>query len=83
MTSQYAVAVHILSLSHLRPDNAGSSKAIAGSVGTNAVVRNVIGVLRRAGLLRTRRGVAGAQLTRAPGDVSLLGVCRRGPRIGV
>lgn len=77
MTSQYAIAIHILSLIHLYPENAGSSEAVAASVGTNpVVVRNVTGLLRRAALLQTRQGVAGAQLTRSPRDVTLLEVYR-------
>lgn len=77
MTSQYAVAIHILSLIYLYPENASTSEAVAASVGTNpVVVRNVIGLLRRAKLLQTQQGVAGAQLTRAPRDISLLQVYR-------
>lgn len=77
MTSRYAIAIHILALIDLTPENAGSSEAIAESVGTNpVVVRSVIGPLRRAGLLETRQGVAGARLTRSPADISLLEVYR-------
>ncbi|WP_027482006.1 Rrf2 family transcriptional regulator, partial [Deinococcus pimensis] len=65
MNSQYAVAVHVLALIGFSPRDAASSEAIAASVGTNAVVvRNVMGLLRRSDLLRTRRGVAGAELAR-------------------
>lgn len=74
MNSQYAVAVHILALIDA---SAGpvSSEDIAGSVGVNpVVVRQVTGLLRRAGLLTTRRGVAGAQLTRPASEISLLAV---------
>ncbi|ADV65956.1 Rrf2 family transcriptional regulator [Deinococcus maricopensis] len=77
MNSQYAVAVHVLALISMHPDHARTSEAIAGSVGTNpVVVRNIIGLLRRAGLLRTQRGVAGAVLTRTPDAVTLLDVYR-------
>lgn len=77
MTSRYAIAIHILALIDLTPENAGSSAAIAGSVGTNpVVVRSVIGLLRCAGLLETRRGVAGARLTRSPEGINLLEVYR-------
>ncbi|MBZ9711934.1 Rrf2 family transcriptional regulator [Deinococcus multiflagellatus] len=76
MNSQFAVAVHILALVHQFPD-ASSSAEMAGSVGTNPVViRTVSGLLRRAGLLRTRRGVAGAELTRPPTQITLLDVYR-------
>ncbi len=77
MNSHYAIAVHVLSLIGLHPQHARTSEDIAASVGTNAVVvRNVIGLLRRAGLLETRQGVAGAQLTRPPSEITLLDVYR-------
>ena len=76
MNSQYAVAVHVLSLINTFPDHM-SSADIAGSVGTNPVViRNVTGQLRRAGLLQTRQGVTGARLTREASRITLLDVYR-------
>lgn len=54
-----------------------SSELIAGSVGVNPVViRNVTGLLRRAGLVGTQRGVVGARLTRPATQISLLDVYR-------
>jgi DNA-binding IscR family transcriptional regulator len=48
---------------------------MAGSIGVNAViVRNITGMLRRAGLVHTRRGVAGAELTRPLSEITLLDV---------
>ncbi|ACO48064.1 Rrf2 family transcriptional regulator [Deinococcus deserti] len=77
MNSHYAMAVHVLALINMYPDSARTSEDIAASIGTNpVVVRNVIGHLRRAGLLDTRQGVAGAHLTRAPRDITLLDVYR-------
>ncbi|WP_407540018.1 Rrf2 family transcriptional regulator [Deinococcus radiomollis] len=74
MNSQYAVAVHILALIDSSAEPA-SSDFIAGSVGVNPVViRQVTGLLRRGGLLTTRRGIAGAQLTRPASEISLLDV---------
>lgn len=76
MNSQYAVAVHVLSLISSYPEHASSAE-IAASVGTNPVViRNVTGLLRRAGLLSTQRGVAGAALTRPAAQITLLDVYR-------
>jgi Rrf2 family protein len=76
VNSQYAVAVHVLSLISTFPGRS-SSADIAESVGTNPVViRGVTGLLRRAGLLRTQRGVAGAVLTRPPAQITLLDVYR-------
>ena len=81
MNSQFSVAVHILALvndAHATlGDPALSSDFIAGSVGVNPVViRTVTGLLRRAGLIATRRGVSGAQLTRPAEQITLLEVYR-------
>ena len=76
MNSEYSIAVHVLSLLN-RDDLPKSSKFLADSVGVNPVViRNVTGLLRQAGLLHTRRGVAGAWLTRPAEQISLLDVYR-------
>lgn len=76
MNSQYAVAVHVLSIISQFPEHA-SSADIAASVGTNPVViRTVTGLLRRADLLATQQGVSGARLTRDPRDITLLDVYR-------
>ncbi len=84
--NRFAIAVHVLSIlgqelggdsSPESPDRPGSSEWIAGSVGVNpVVVRNVIGMLRRAGLVATRRGVSGARITRPLGQITLLDVYR-------
>jgi DNA-binding IscR family transcriptional regulator len=76
MNSQFSVAVHVLSLLN-QDDLPKSSEFMAGSVGVNPVViRNVTGLLRRAGLLDTRRGVIGARLSRPATQISLLDVYR-------
>lgn len=77
MNSQYAIAVHVLSLISLYPEHARTSEEIAVSVGTNpVVVRGVIGHLRRAGLLQTQQGIPGARLTQPPRTITLLDVYR-------
>jgi Rrf2 family protein len=76
MNSQYSIAVHILTLVDSSSGPMGSAE-IADSVGVNPVViRNVTGLLRKAGLLTTQRGVPGAQLTRPARQISLLDVYR-------
>lgn len=76
MNSQFAVAVHVLSLIHAAPGRSSSAE-MAASIGTNpVVVRTLVAQLRRAGLLRTQRGVSGARLTRDPAQVTLLDVYR-------
>jgi DNA-binding IscR family transcriptional regulator len=50
---------------------------MAGSIGVNpVVVRNVTGMLKRAGLVRTQQGVAGTWLARPLSKVTLLDVYR-------
>jgi Rrf2 family protein len=76
MNSEYAIAVHVLSLLN-QGDLPKSSEHLAGSVGVNpVVVRSVMGLLRRGGLLETQRGVAGARLARPAEQISLLDVYR-------
>jgi DNA-binding IscR family transcriptional regulator len=76
MKSEFAIAVHVLSLLN-HDDLPKNSEFLAGSVGVNPVViRTVIGLLRRGGLLETQRGVAGARLTRSAAKINLLDVYR-------
>lgn len=52
-----------------------TSERIAGSVNTNpVVVRRIMSMLSKAGLVRTSPGVAGAALARPIGDMTLLDV---------
>ena len=77
--SRMTVAVHILSYvvfaSRKRSDLV-TSRQIAKSVRTNPVViRRLLGLLRKGGLVRSRRGAnAGWMLTRNPTAISLLDV---------
>jgi Rrf2 family protein len=77
--SRMTVAVHILSylvLAARRHSDAVTSQQIAKSVRTNPVViRRLLGLLRKRGLVRSRRGAsAGWTLARSPGAISLLDV---------
>ena len=69
---RFAVAVHVLVLLALG-DEPVSSALLAGSVGTNPVViRRLLGLLRRAGLVRGRIGPGGGfQLARPAGAITL------------
>ncbi len=74
--SRFAVAIHTLSLLD-STEGRITSEMIAGSVNTNPVViRRMISQLTKAGILRTQPGVAGAQLTRPAGEITLLDVYR-------
>lgn len=74
--SRFAVAIHTLSLLD-STEGRITSEMIAGSVNTNPVViRRMISQLTKSGLLRTQPGVAGAQLTRPAGEITLLDIYR-------
>ncbi|ATH93551.1 transcriptional regulator [Bacillus glycinifermentans] len=77
VNSRLAVAIHILSLIASNPREQVSSEVIAGSVNTNPVViRRMISLLKKADILTSRPGVAGARLKRDPEDISLLDIYR-------
>ncbi|CAM4198677.1 Rrf2 family transcriptional regulator [Paenibacillus alkaliterrae] len=73
MTSnRFAVAVHILTLLDTNKSARLTSDYIAGSVNTNPVViRRIIGMLNKAGLVATSAGVAGAVMTRSASEITL------------
>lgn len=72
---KYSDAIHILAYLDIYKDGDLSSKAIASSVEANAsVIRNLMGDLRKAGLIESRQGVTGATLAKAPKDISLLDI---------
>jgi len=76
ISTRFSVAVHILSLIALRPHEC-TGDYIAGSVNTNPVIiRRMIGMLKKAGLVDVRPGVGGAFLTKEPDDITLLDVYR-------
>lgn len=58
-SSRYSIAVHILSLVALSPTSC-TSDFIAESVNTNPVIiRRIIGMLKKAGLVHVRAGAGG------------------------
>lgn len=71
--SRYSVAIHILTI--LEMDGEASSEEIAGSVGTNpAIIRLLIGKLKKAGIIKVRQGVKGSSLSRPAKEINLLAV---------
>lgn len=77
ISTRFSVGIHILSLLHFRQDSGITSERIAGSVNTNpVVVRRIMGQLKRAGLIHTTPGAAGASLARPPETITLLDVYR-------
>lgn len=89
--SRLTVAIHILAYmvaaARKRPDPVTSDQ-IAHSVATNpVVVRRLLGLLRRGGMVRSHRGAhAGWTLARRPETIALLDVWRaveEGPLFGL
>jgi Rrf2 family protein len=77
IANRFSIGVHILSLLGALRDAEHTSEWMAGSIGVNpVVVRNVTGMLRRAGLVRTQQGIAGTWLARPLSEVTLLDVYR-------
>ncbi|GIN88117.1 putative HTH-type transcriptional regulator YwnA [Heyndrickxia sporothermodurans] len=76
VNSRFAVAIHILSLIATTKDRDQlTSDWIASSVNTNPVViRRISGMLRKAGILESKPGIAGSILTKAPSQITLLEV---------
>jgi DNA-binding IscR family transcriptional regulator len=76
-SSRFAVAVHVLLVLHinkfLRGFDATTSDFIADSVNTNAVViRRILGMLRKAGLVMSQTGVGGgSSLAKSSEQISL------------
>lgn len=78
INSRFTVALHVLCLLAYEPAEPLTSAYIAGSVNTNPVViRRILAVLRRAGLVTSRPGVAGGwELAAKPSAITLAHVYR-------
>lgn len=73
--TRFSVGVHILVMLALHRQTPCTSDHLAQSVKTNAVViRRLIGLLKKAGLVTVRAGVGGAALCLPPEHISLLDV---------
>ncbi|TFE23486.1 Rrf2 family transcriptional regulator [Cohnella luojiensis] len=76
ISTRFSMAVHILSLITVYPNDL-TGDFIAGSVNTNPVViRRIMGMLKKAGLVEVRPGVGGASLLKTPEEITLLDVYR-------
>ena len=75
ISSRFAVGIHILALIEINKDGVSSSEFLAGSVNTNpAVIRKIMGMLKKAGLINVQPGIAGAELAKNLSDITLLDV---------
>lgn len=76
ISTRFSIAVHTLSLIAVSSKEC-TGDFIAGSVNTNPVViRRIMGMLKKAGLVDVRPGVGGASLLKAPEEITLLDVYR-------
>ncbi|OMP66271.1 Rrf2 family transcriptional regulator [Domibacillus epiphyticus] len=74
ISSRFTVGVHILALIELN-EGISSSEFLAGSVNTNpTLIRKIIGMLKKAGLIEVRPGIAGANLAKEPSSITFLDV---------
>ena len=77
IATRFSIAVHVLSLLGVELPQGPTSEFLAGSIGVNPVmVRNVTGMLKRAGLVSASQGVAGTQLAKPLASITLLDVYR-------
>ncbi|MCM3596065.1 Rrf2 family transcriptional regulator [Metabacillus idriensis] len=75
ISSRFAVGIHILALIELNKEGITSSEFLASSVNTNsAVIRKLMGMLKNAGLIEVKPGVAGAKLSKELYDITLFDV---------
>ena len=76
--TQFAIAIHILTLLALAKGEQVTSAEMASSVNTNpAFLRRILGDLSHAGLVESQPGVSGGwRLRREPCDISLLAIYR-------
>ncbi|USK60782.1 Rrf2 family transcriptional regulator [Peribacillus asahii] len=75
ISSRFAVGIHILALIDLNKEGTSSSEFLASSVNTNsAVIRKIMGMLKKAGLVEVHPGIAGAKLAKKLSEITLLDV---------
>jgi DNA-binding IscR family transcriptional regulator len=76
ISSRFSIAVHILSLIAISSKDC-TGDFIAGSVNTNPVIiRRIMGMLKKAGLVDIRPGVGGASLLKDRDQITLLDIYR-------
>ncbi|WP_043931957.1 Rrf2 family transcriptional regulator [Bacillus sp. EB01] len=75
ISSRFSVGIHILTLIEINKGGVSSSELLARSVNTNpAVIRKIMGMLKKAGLIKVQPGIAGAKLAKDLSDITLLDV---------
>ncbi|MDD7739227.1 MAG: Rrf2 family transcriptional regulator [Fusicatenibacter sp.] len=77
INTRFPVAVHMMVLISFiqKMEKSATSEILAKSVGTNPVViRQMMSMLRRAGLIETRSGVSGIRLGKEEKEITLLDI---------
>ncbi|SDC16529.1 DNA-binding transcriptional regulator, IscR family [Paenibacillus sp. UNCCL117] len=75
ISSRFSVGIHILALIELNNEGVTSSEFLAASVNTNpAVIRKLMGMLKKAGLIEVQPGIAGAKLAKELSRITLFDV---------
>jgi Rrf2 family protein len=75
ISSRFSVGIHIITLIEINKDGVSSSEYLARSVNTNpALIRKIMGMLKKAGLIKVQPGIAGAELAKDLSDITLLDV---------
>ncbi|OIK12648.1 Rrf2 family transcriptional regulator [Bacillus sp. MUM 13] len=75
ISSRFAVGIHILTLIELNKEGVTSSEFLASSVKTNpAVIRKLMGMLKKSGLIEVHPGIAGAKLAKELSEITLYDV---------
>ncbi|MBD8006730.1 Rrf2 family transcriptional regulator [Bacillus norwichensis] len=75
ISSRFAVGIHILTLIELNKEGTSSSEFLSSSVNTNpAVIRRIMSMLKKAGLIEVSPGIAGAKLAKELSDITLFDV---------
>lgn len=75
ISTRFSVGIHILTLIEVNKEVVTTSQFLSSSVNTNpAVIRKLMGMLKKHGLIEVRPGVAGAKLTRELSEITLFDV---------
>lgn len=73
--TRLSVAIHILAVLSFAGSETRTSELLARSVNTNpVVVRRLLSLLKKAGLIDVQRGAGGSTLSCDPGNITLLDV---------
>ena len=78
VSTKFTIAIHVLTATaYFSKDQKVTSEFLAASVGSNPVIiRNIMGQLKKAGLIKVKRGPGGIAITRPLDQITFLDVYR-------